>query len=646
VNVRVGRRGQVIPPSQAASVYPGRQCHWIRPNDQERIPHRWIVADTESSRVKVADGEQLQFRLGAAVRWRDDLPTGPHEERYRFEQPADFWQWVTDYCWTHGRTVLWFHNASHDLGQLDAFTLLPRLGYELAWCNLSRDVSVVTWRGPRGTLVICDTFTWCPVALEELGPLVGLPKTRLPCDQDPEAAWWERVETDVEITRRVVEQLLAFIRAEHLGNWQPSGAGMGHTAWRHRFMTEKVLVHDDADALAAEREAMHAGRAEAWHHGRAAGGPFTEWDMHMSYCRIGAECLVPAKLWDHDTRPSARVHQWALDHWRVLARVTVTTDVPVVPAKIGDRTYWPTGTFNTTLWDTELALITEAGGSYQVLEQWRYTRKPVLREWAEWSMACCGRSGDTLHPVARLWVKHQSRAVIGRLALRTPSWEEWGDNWLHHTGITLITDQAAGTTRRLMHVGGKVLEETDRAEAANSVPQITSWIMAEARARLWRATIAAGQSAVLHVDTDSLICSRAGSEALGAAQEAGLPGGWRPKDHWRRIEITGPRHYSAPGRHQVPGVPRRAVETRPGHFEGEVWDSLARTLTEAPGTGQRVRARAWDPQRADHRRPWTQDGPHRAVPVTATIKEDGNDIDTGHDQPGLRATGLRGHRPG
>jgi hypothetical protein len=598
-------------------VYPGRQPHWIRGNAQERIPHRWIVADTESARHPLADGEQLRFRLACGARWRDDLPSGDKLERADFWDAKAFWEWVTEWCWTHGRTILWFHNAGHDLGQLDAFQLLPQLGYELVWCNLSRDVSVVTWRGPRGTLVIADTFSWIPKSLDELAPVVGSRKTPLPALTDPDSVWLDRCRTDVETTRRIVVQLLAFIRAEHLGNWQPSGAGMGHTAWRHRFMSHKVLVHDDASALTAEREAMHTGRAEAWWHGKAQGGPFTEWDMHMSYCRIAAECDLPAKLFEHDIMPNKTVHRWALDKWRTLARVTVTTGTPVVPARIDGRIYWPVGTWTTWLWDCELELITATGGSYVVHEQYRYTRKPILKEWAEWSIRMCGLSGDTVAPIAREWVKHQSRATIGRMALSTPSWEQFGDNWLPHTGISLMTDEATGITSRMMHVGSRVLIETGRSEAANAVPQVTSWIMAQARVRLWNACQAAGIASVVHLDTDSLICTAAGTARLGAAVAAGLPGAWRPKATWTRLEVTGPRHYATPTAKQVPGIPKRAQLQADGRYKGEVWDSLARSLTDAQGEPGRIRERWWTPTRHDHRRPYQGETNGPAQPLQA-----------------------------
>lgn len=90
-----------------------------------------------------------------------------------------------------------------------------------------------------------------------------------------------------------MSQLLSYIGENDLGNWQPTGSGMAYATWRHKYLDHKVLVHDDADALTAERTAMHTGRAEAWRHGRVTGGPWTEIDMCNAYCRIGAECDLP-----------------------------------------------------------------------------------------------------------------------------------------------------------------------------------------------------------------------------------------------------------------------------------------------------------------------------------------------------------------
>lgn len=579
------------------------------------MPHRWIVADTESRTETRGDTETQTLRCADAVRWRDDLKTGDHAEWWEGENAEDFWRWVDEYCAAGRRVVLWFHNMGYDVRTLDAFNILPRYGFDLEWCNLDRDVSVCTWRSDHGTLTICDTYTWVPKALKEIAGMVGIGKLRLPRKSDSLATWHARCRADVEITRAMVLEILDYIQSEHCGNWQPTGAGMGYTTWRHRFMTHKVLVHDNAGALAAERRAMWCGRAEAWFHGQATGGPFREYDMHMAYCRIAAECDVPVKLWCDDGKPSKRVHEWAMQTWIVLCDVEVTTSVPCVPSHHAGRTIWPVGTFRSTLWQPELDLITRTGGSYRVLRQWRYNAASALRAWAEWSMEQCGRKDGAITPVQQTWVKHQSRALIGRLSLRHGTWEEWGDNYHGSTGMTAMLDTATGTTHRMMHVGSRTFCETDRTDSDNSLPQITGYIQSVCRVRLWDACQAAGIGNVLHVDTDSLIVDAAGHRALGNAIADGLPGGWRTKDRWNRIQVIGPRHYLTASRRVIPGVPRTAVDRGDGTFAGEVWESLGVALERGHTDSVVVRSRSWRPRRVDNRRPWTAEGAHRAVPL-------------------------------
>jgi hypothetical protein len=616
--------------------YPGRVAHWVKHNHTERMPHRWIVADSEAYRDAGRGLETQTLRCVDATRWRDDLATGDHAEDYSGEGSWGFWQWVDEYCRAGARTVLWFHHASYDLRTLNAFKLLPDLGWQLEWCNLDRDVSVATFRSDHGTLVIADTYTWLAKPLADVSGMVGIGKPALPADDDSLSAWHQRCRADVEITRAAVMDLLSFVRSEHLGNWQPSGAGMGYATWRHRFLTHKVLVHDDAPAIAAERAAMHAGRAEAWWHGKCERGRFTEWDMHMAYCRIASECPVPVRLYAHDPAPTPAVHEWARKHWTLLARVVVTTDQPVVPHQDGERTLWPVGTFETTLWQPELDLIRATGGSYTVLEQWRYVALPALKEWADWSMAMCDPKRADVTPVQRAWVKHQSRALIGRLALRNKSWEQWGANPYGWCGLTDLVDGETGEVQRMMHVGDRTFVESERSESQSSLPQITGYIMSVARVRLWDAATAAGLSNVLHIDTDSLITNRDGTRNLEKATSEGLPGGWRPKDKWGSLTVTGPRHYRSSGRRVIPGVPVSAVEVAPGRFEGQVWESLATSLQAGRTAAVRVVDREWCPRQFDGRRPWTGEGP--AQPPRLPLEDNGRAPDDRGDDS--RADGM------
>lgn len=590
--------------SGTAVVQADRTAHWIKLNHQNRVPKRWIALDTESVSSRNGDTETQTWSMGAAIRWRTDLKTGDAAESATFTDPVALWQWVSEYGRKGMRTVVCAHNLGYDIRISQALTILPQLGYTLEWCNLDSNVSSMTWRSDHGTLVFLDTWTWLPLDLHTVAPLAGLRKLSMPHDRASRNRWLSYCMRDAEIVYKCVRDLQAYIIGEDLGNWQPTGAGMAYATWRHRFLTSKILVHADTGALTAERAAMHAGRAEAWRHGEILGDVWTEVDMRNAYTTIAAECDLPVKLRMRTGAISNAQYDRLCANYRVLARADVDTCLPCVPMHRSGRTLWPAGRFQTWLWDTEVQIARESGASISVREAYVYTRAPVLSQWAQWVLSVLRDADSTVSPVVRTWLKHCSRALIGRIALRCPQWELFGGNPEAITGITHVTDVTTGQTSRMLHIGDRTFSETARAEGRDSLPQITGWIMAECRARLWRAMTDAGLDEIAHVDTDSLIVSRRGYVALRAARTATWADHWQPKGSYRRMIIHGPRNYRADRVRKVAGVPRRAEETLPNLFHGERWLSLSTDLSALRAGSVTIEDARWaltrsDPRRAD-----------------------------------------------
>lgn len=543
-----------------------------------------VAFDTESRSRRSGKAETQTWRVGCAIRWRTDLKTGDHAEGRVFDDPATLWAWVADYCHKERRTVMWAHNLGHDLRISQALTILPSLGFTLEWCNLDRNVSAMVWRSDNGTLILADTWTWLPVSLKAIGASTRLVKFPTPNGNASQETWDAYCMRDAQIVYRAVSDLVAFVRTEHLGNWQPTGAGMAYATWRHRFMSDKILVHDDYDALAAERTAMHTGRAEAWRHGTITDQLWSEVDMRNAYLTIGEECELPRKLHYGCKSVSLGQYRQLRDRFRVLCRCHITTSVPCIPCRQGDRILWPTGTWETWLWDTEVDCALRYGASITIRQAYMYARGPILRDWAAWVRACLSGDMPDVSPVARTWLKHSSRALIGRVALRTRSWEHWGDNPDGITGITTIQDSETGETRRLMHVGGQTLIENGMAESRDSIPMVTSWIMAECRVRLWEAMNAAGLDNIAHVDTDSLLVTAAGLERLRAAYGAIWARHWQVKGSWRTLDVAGPRNYTRGKQRVIAGLPVSAEPAGDNRFTGEKWASVALDL-QARGDG-------------------------------------------------------------
>jgi hypothetical protein len=582
-----------------------RASHWIPANHQCRIPKRWVVFDTESKSAMNGKTEIQSWRLGSGIRWRHGLRSGDQAEAKIFSSPRDLWEWISAYTRKGERTVVMAHNLGHDVRISEALSILPELGFTLEWCNLDRNVSAMTWRSDHGTLILADTFTWLPLALASIAPDVGLSKLQMPPDTAKHARWEKYCMRDTEIGYHIVKELITFIAANDLGNWQPTGAGMAYATWRHKFLSHKVLVHDDMEAIAAERAAMHCGRAEAWRHGKLERTVWSEVDMKDAYIRIAAECQLPVKL-KYRTGAITNAQYHRLSHtYRVLAHIRCSTRVPCIPYHTGAKTIWPTGQFDTWLWDTEIALLDEEDQAYQVLDAYVYAMAPVLQEWAQWILDLRSQDDETVSPVVKTWAKHCGRALIGRLSLRCPQWELFGENPDGVTGITYTTDSETGITHRMMHVGNQTLIETSREEGRDSLPQLTGWIMAECRARLWRAMRAAGLDNLAHVDTDSVLISSAGLAQLRAALGTNLGGAWALKGAWRKVIVYGPRNYRAGELRKVAGVPKKADEILPNVFKGEKWSALATDLENGRHNRVTTELATWELKVHDARREGT-----------------------------------------
>lgn len=561
-----------------------------------------VALDTESKSKVTGKAEVQTWRIGCAIRWRTDLKTGDHAEAAVFDSAIDLWRWIDSFTRKETRTVVWAHNLGHDVRITSAMTILPTLGYEMEWCNLSSNVSVMVWHSDHGTLVLADTFTWVPLPAAAMATDVGLSKLKMPPGNATDEVWAPYCMRDAQIVYRVVRDLTAFIKSEHLGNWQPTGAGMAYSMWRHRFMDHKVLVHDDEGALSAERKAMHTGRAEAWRHGEIWDDKWTEVDMRNAYLTIARECELPRKLLYHSGAITNGQLTSLNKTLRVLGRCEVTTDVPVVPFHNGERTLWPVGKFTSWLWDTEIECAIRYGAQVRIREIYTYARAPILAKWADWLTSILRDKDSQISPIVRTWLKHTSRAFIGRLSLKTPSWESFGANITGETGISFILDCETGQKSRLMHVGNRTYIEMESRESRDSVPMVTSWIMAECRVRLWDAMNAAGLDHLAHVDTDSLIVDAAGLAALTQALRGALADAWQVKGAWSRLAVYGPRHYYRGRQRVISGVPLKADEVAPGQFEGEKWASFALDL-QAFGDGQVTTWHdTWTAKRSDPRR--------------------------------------------
>ena len=583
------------------------KAHYIRANEQARIPQRFIILDTEANRQRDKNGEVQTWSLAVATYLTWTKGGSLETLTSRYETPLELWSAVSDFTRTGRRTVLYAHNLNYDLRISQALSLLPKLGWQMKDMRLDGRGSWSKWSRDGASLNLCDSASIFPVSLATLAATLGMQKKPL-SDCTQREKLFQRCETDVAILADAIIRYVTWLRSGQCGNWQMTGASQAWSHWRHSHYTHKILVHDNEDALKAERAAMHAGRCEAWRWGKYTGDTWYEYDWQNSYPRIARDCMLPTRLCGTVTAPSATGMESLMRQYAVLADCEVATKEPCVPTSHGDRVVWPTGIFRTTLWDPELRLLAEHDATIRVHRAWLYKREPALKDWAEWILSSLNDPSEACEPWKKLILKHWSRALIGRFGMRYQSWEKYGTAQESRVYIATLINSDDGSKQELLQVGTDLFTSGDQREVDDGCPQITGYIMSEARAKLWRAAIQIGEQHVVYMDTDSLIVDSVGHNRIQDLASFPLFDGLRSKARYRNIHIYGPRSLICDSRPCVAGMPRDSRETASATWSGEVWRGAKESVRLGESDTVAIRPTTFHLRYNSNRRYFNSDG--------------------------------------
>lgn len=532
-------------------------AHYLPALKTTRLPKRLLFLDCESTETRHLGTWAQTWKGGAlgSTHWTSKKGLRKDQDQV-FSTSAELWIEGDSRIRARHRTVLFCVDLPTQLRVSRALVELPVHGWTLTQISLDRQAGWAQFRHGERSLVCSDILSWMPSFTLNAGtPL-------------------ERIRQ----LRETVIEILEWIERENLGSFKPTGSGQSYAAFRRRFMPIKPLVHDSEGLLAIERRAMWTGRAEAWRHGHLTEGPYYEYDLQTAYAAIAATCDVPSVYESVITNHGGNLNVKIGGQRTSLYHVRVATDIPVIPIARADRILWPIGRFDAWLWEPEYNLAHKYATIETIYGVHVYRTAPTLRPFAQWVLDRleAGESSDTR--IIQKVVKHWTRCMIGRLSMRYRKWEKFGT--VEDPDLALVTyiDIDEDTSTDLLCVGHDRLLLTDVIESADSLPQITGWIMSECRRRLWELMRAAGLEHVVYVDTDSIIVDNhwAATALLNVATEYGWP--IARKGEYGSLTIEGPRNISVDQTRRTAGIPLSATRVGSSHYEGSVQRSLAESI--------------------------------------------------------------------
>lgn len=542
-----------------------RKYHYLKPNARSETPRWALFVDTEAVRQRFHPRvEEQHLWFGYAELWRI-YSAHPNKATMQgaltFKDAAELFKWVLARIPSKSKVYTFAHNWQYDAAMLSIDTVLPELGFTVTKLLVDSNIFILDARIGNKTLALRDTTNLYPFALGSLGEVFGIPKLEYPDGITDESVWVEYCKRDVSIVREAVMRWLAFIGEHDLGNIQPTLASQAFTAYRHRFMGARILVHANLESLALERDSYHGGRVECFYVGQY-NEPVVSMDVNAMYPFVMSCEVYPTKLKALVNNLTPAQLDGYLNDYCVTARVHIDTDEPVYPFKHEKRLIFPVGSFTTTLSTPELVHALERGHVKAVYQASLFEYASIFESYVDYFYALRqtykSAGNSTYSYIAKLFLN----SLYGKFGQSARGWVYSDEDEEPPNGELFWYVAAFDNPDIVKHrsLFGRVQKLIREGESYNSCPAIAAHVTAYARMYLWEIIQRAGPNNVLYCDTDSVFVTTDGSRNIAHYVGETRIGGLKIETVGESIKINGLKDYEFAGKRVLKGISSRAVQ--------------------------------------------------------------------------------------
>lgn len=510
------------------------------------------------------------------------------EDEQCYTESTHFWEWLLAKCGTKRKLWVFAHGAGK------AFTLLGgpdevRSGrLTLDWAVLTDPPVILALRAGRCPIMMVDVRNYTDADASMLTAQYVIHK-----DTEPKLSTLAgRIDKTGQMAHKAVTfhvlNLLRWFKDGNYGNWKPTAAGLAWSAYRHRFMNKKILIHGDHETLALEIAAYYGGRAELWRHGTITADLYTL-DVNSLFPAVMSTQSYPVRFFKREVGLSVRQLREATARYAVIARVRLNTNKYEYPVRHGGRVRYARGQFDTFLAGPELirALFfdeVKAVGMATMYEQTGLFKSYVEHFFSERSRYIA--EGNLL---AASLAKTMLNALYGKFAQRVTSWENVGNCYLPiDYGHYYVDRNPDKPLEQYRAIGGKAQRMVKGELCDNTSPAIAAYVTSYARMYMDHIRQLAGVENVYHQYIDSITVNKAGYVRLLKSRivDPSTLGAMRLTNHCGSATFYSPGDVQLGDQRKICGIPDDAVETAPGEFSFVQQERLATSLKTSYGGEQ------------------------------------------------------------
>jgi DNA polymerase elongation subunit (family B) len=554
--------------------------HYIKPNQNREAPQHIIVVDTETNIEKYGEFSQNQtFRLGFAIYLRWDAEQQEYTEtEYPLKSIDDFYQLLDTLALPKRKLVIFSHNSSFDYAILKMDTYFSTRNFEITLRTISQIFLLRAFRkGINGScsIIYSDTMNYYKMSLEKLGEIFGERKLEKPdFDNVSDEDLMIYCRQDVKVLATVMKKHIRFVKEHDLGNFKLTVASQAFTAFRHRFMHEKILVHNFGEIIELELNSYRGGRCEAFVLGKREN--VYKLDVNSMYPFVMKNYEYPIKpLSDEVLKeiPIKDVLSNITDEKKfVLAECDMVLNQPAIAVK-KEKLFFPIGKVRQTLTNPEIEYIIDnpdVGKIVNINKCVFYEQATIFNKYVDYFYEFRkGTTNKAYQQMSKLFLN----SLYGKFGQKSMSSYEKVEDEIVKKELTElmddlhthVVDELIGEiTVRYIRLGDDVylINNSTDILSSESCPIIASTVTSFARMFLFKLMKMAKLKNVFYVDTDSLFVNEIGYEILnsnGLVSNNEL--GKLKLEEKGTVEIFGAKNYSFNDEIKLKGIKKDARKT-------------------------------------------------------------------------------------
>ena len=581
--------------------YPYRIAHVLAPIKSTVTPTNLLFFDTETRDVyrgKNPTKQRHKLWFGYVIAFRFEKGQRTREIRQAFHTADEFWE-VLHSRLDPARTLnVYAHNVSFDLTIVDFWKRTDHKHYKIDFAVLEAPPVIISISTKWGRFNVIDTMNYFKTSLKRLGESIGLEKLECDiatCSYEVALPYCKR---DTEILAGSMERLIHFVKDNQLGKLGSTVASLALSAFRHRFMTHDIYIHDREKVLQMEQASYHGGMVNCLYVGKVKDKTIYKLDVNSLYPSMMLK-QFPVKLLYSLRNPSLKHIQDEQRKLGVIADVLISTNTTTYPYVRDKELLFPTGTYRTVLCTPELQRALTHSHVVKCFDASFYQLAPIFQDYVTyfWNLRKQYKQAKDL--ANETFCKYMLNSLYGKFAQSRYNWMQLDIDVVerllatnddpsvkHYTSPSRLPRIVLGqrywipyqsnTTYKVRRVGGAQQIQQKSGWHPESFIAVASFVTSYAREYLQSLIQLAGRNHVYYYDTDSLFVDSIGKRNLTNANVCSETELGKLKQEGKEYEPTflAPKDYVFGGDLKLKGIRPNAKRVSTNVFEQRQFEGL------------------------------------------------------------------------